>query len=132
MRRRKVIQAALWAAFGLLCWPFVAFVREKRFRPPLEIRIRQDLKPGEHIVEKDLVLFMTENGPFAVSRQCTHLGCRINYIQEKGIFICPCHQSRFTAQGKRIAGPAKRDLPRFRVVTGEGGELVVQIPRGIG
>ncbi|MCI5127197.1 MAG: hypothetical protein D3907_01580, partial [Candidatus Electrothrix sp. AUS3] len=31
------------------------------------------------------------------------------------IIECPCHQSRFTAQGKRLRGPAERDLPIFAV-----------------
>ena len=50
-----------------------------------------------------------------MSRTCTHLGCRLNYQEDKGYIECPCHQSRFTPEGKRFAGPAERDLPTHPV-----------------
>lgn len=49
-----------------------------------------------------------------ISLTCTHQGCTVQR-QEDGKFLCPCHGAMYDAQGKVIAGPAKRDLPRFQI-----------------
>lgn len=41
---------------------------------------------------------------------CPHLGCHVSFDATLGAFVCPCHGSRFSATGKRIAGPTPRDL----------------------
>jgi Rieske Fe-S protein len=80
------------------------------------------LKPGGFIIEPDFVIFDLAGGAVAVSRRCTHLGCRLNFNEQENLLVCPCHQSRFTRQGKRTAGPARRDLPLYRVDAASGAE----------
>lgn len=41
---------------------------------------------------------------------CPHLGCRYDWHPERSLFICPCHGSVFSPDGKVIAGPAPRPL----------------------
>ncbi len=41
---------------------------------------------------------------------CPHLGCRYNWDDEKKLFVCPCHNSVFTIEGKVVSGPAPRGL----------------------
>ena len=51
----------------------------------------------------------------AHSLVCTHLGCT---VEEKGDgFACPCHGSRFEADGALLEGPAQRPLKALRVET---------------
>jgi carotenoid phi-ring synthase / carotenoid chi-ring synthase len=50
----------------------------------------------------------------AISLTCTHQGCTVQPA-ENGEFHCPCHGAAFDRNGKVIRGPAKRDLPRFKV-----------------
>jgi Rieske Fe-S protein len=84
------------------------------------------------LLEPQFAFFETDQGPLAVSRSCTHLGCIINYREADREFLCPCHQSRFTWDGKYLSGPADKDLPKFHVKVLEEEEgYVVQIPRGI-
>jgi Rieske Fe-S protein len=45
------------------------------------------------------------------SAHCTHLGCAIATFRE-GKFICPCHGSEFTKDGKVLKGPAYKSLER--------------------
>lgn len=40
---------------------------------------------------------------------CPHLGCSVN-AEPDGSFGCPCHTSAFDKTGKKIAGPAPRDM----------------------
>jgi Rieske Fe-S protein len=42
------------------------------------------------------------------SAVCPHLGCTIN--EAANGFICPCHGSAWNALGKKIGGPAPRNL----------------------
>lgn len=42
------------------------------------------------------------------SAVCPHLGCTINEAVDG--FICPCHGSAWNALGKKIGGPAPRNL----------------------
>ena len=54
-----------------------------------------------------------DRGLYAVSAVCTHLGCVIRDT-ETG-FACPCHGSRYDADGRVIGGPAPRGLSFVRL-----------------
>jgi Rieske Fe-S protein len=102
-------------AFFALLLPLARFLG---FTPPVKpkfIKVNKVLKEGGFIIEPDFILFDIDNEPLAVSRTCTHLGCKLNYHELEGLLICPCHKSRFGKDGKRLAGPARLDLPIFTV-----------------
>ncbi len=117
-RRNLLRRGAQWAtatAVALFLYPLLRFTS---FRVPPKPRLVEVPAPlplsGVH-TGHDFILFVTKDGATAVSRICTHLGCRINYQQDKQYIECPCHQSRFTPEGVRIAGPAKKNLPTYEV-----------------
>lgn len=106
----------------LLCLPILKFV-DFRIRPrPRLIKVNRLLRPGGFIIEPDFVVFDLAGEVVAVSRRCTHLGCRLNFNELENLLVCPCHQSRFTRQGKRVSGPARRDLPLYQVAVAPGTE----------
>jgi menaquinol-cytochrome c reductase iron-sulfur subunit len=47
------------------------------------------------------------------SNVCTHLSCRVSWNEERGEFICPCHDGLFRKDGSIISGPQPRSLDRF-------------------
>jgi Rieske Fe-S protein len=59
----------------------------------------------------DLFVTGPSAAPTAFSLTCTHLGCRVERVSSGG-FACPCHGSRFAADGSLVAGPAQRPLSR--------------------
>lgn len=44
-------------------------------------------------------------------KRCPHLGCALKWNPQEHSWDCPCHGSRFTADGKLIDNPATGDLP---------------------
>jgi len=131
MKRRYFFKKCLfWGLAGGVSIPLFSFLTKERFRPPIEYKINKKLKVGEYLIESAFVLFMEKQGPMAISRKCTHLGCRLNFIDKIQGFICPCHQSRFFWYGKYIKGPAKKDLQRFPVKSLKRGQgFIVYLPR---
>ncbi len=131
MERRSFLKRWFAWLFGVfLGIPLVSFWKSQRFRPPIEKRISKILKNGEFLLEPEFVLFDSEKGPVAISRTCTHLGCKVNFLEEESMFLCPCHQSKFDKMGRYISGPAKKDLVRFKVSRLEDGQgYLVYIPR---
>lgn len=124
-RRNLVLRGVQWlaAATGVLfLYPLHRFTA---FRVPPKPRLIEVPAPlplsGVH-TGHDFILFGTKTGATAVSRVCTHLGCRINYQQDKQYIECPCHQSRFTPAGVRISGPAQKNLPTYEVTLKKDGD----------
>jgi Rieske Fe-S protein len=58
------------------------------------------------------------DGIIILDSRCTHLGCTVNWKEDERVFLCPCHDASFDAEGAVIDGPPPRPLDRhveFRV-----------------
>ena len=84
-------------------------------KKPRLFEVTKQLADGEFLVHREFVLFDRGGKAWAVSRKCTHLGCKLNFHEVEDYLECPCHQSRFTIEGLVARGPAKRDLDVFEV-----------------
>lgn len=118
----------LWLVLLALCYPILRFLRFKVPTQPRIVEVKPILGLGNFFIGPDFILFDSKQGPWALSRKCTHLGCKVNYREKEGFLECPCHQSRFTLQGDVMHGPAKKPLPRFKVEKlGPAGGYIVTI-----
>ncbi len=93
--------------------------------------------------DKRLYIFREGKSFYAVSGACTHLGCTVKYTklnQPKAVeingekktinfeFQCPCHGSKFYADGTNYAGPAPRPLRWYNLeISPDDGQLVVNM-----
>ena len=69
---------------------------------------------------------LSDGGFLALSIRCTHLGCSINYEEDKKRFICPCHASAFEMNGEVQNPPAPSALDYFPVAI-QNGKVMVDI-----
>jgi menaquinol-cytochrome c reductase iron-sulfur subunit len=71
----------------------------------------------------------TANGPVqAFNVVCPHAGCFVDFLPERGLYLCPCHNSTFTIAGKieDRASPAARGLDSLEVELRGGTEVWVK------
>lgn len=71
------------------------------------------------------VLLQPQVGSYiALSAVCTHLGCIVKWVDERGEFLCPCHGGRFSNDGQVLGGPPPKALETYQVNI-DGEDLVV-------
>jgi cytochrome b6-f complex iron-sulfur subunit len=120
-RRDWLGLSALWAAGGAMMFGLIGMLRlpkaavlaspSKKFR----VTLPETLAAGQPFVPpgRAVAIFRDAQGVHAVSTICTHLGCVVKPAVEG--FECPCHGSRFAADGSVTKGPAPRALPWLKV-----------------
>lgn len=81
------------------------------------------------IDDKNVFIFSDDNGLFAISAICTHLGCIVSSA-EFG-FQCPCHGSQFNRDGNVIGGPAPRPLEWFEIRQEVDGTLFIDAGKAV-
>jgi len=59
---------------------------------------------------------------------CPHAGCFVDFLPERGSFLCPCHNSTFAVTGRidNPTSPAPRGLDSLETEVRDGKEVWVQ------
>ncbi len=91
-----------------------------RFEPhkPQEVTYRRNRVDGWKVSSEKATAWVVKNANgelSAFSPWCTHLGCAYHWEDDKQEFVCPCHTSFFSIDGKVLSGPAPRPLDRYEV-----------------
>jgi glycine/D-amino acid oxidase-like deaminating enzyme/nitrite reductase/ring-hydroxylating ferredoxin subunit len=80
-----------------------------------DIQSVNELKPGQGAVMREglskVAVYRDDSG--AIQRRsavCPHLGCVVSWNACERTWDCPCHGSRFSAEGRVYNGPANTDL----------------------
>jgi cytochrome b6-f complex iron-sulfur subunit len=73
-------------------------------------------KTGGSVKVNDEIMLIrkSETEFMAVKTICTHKGCDVELDGDK--FVCPCHGSEYTIDGKVTQGPAKNNLKTFETI----------------
>ncbi|WP_008314399.1 Rieske 2Fe-2S domain-containing protein [Leptolyngbya sp. PCC 6406] len=78
-------------------------------------------------LENPAFLVITDGPAFAdygISSVCPHRQCVVDWDPAAELFICPCHDSRFDAEGKVTQGPATTHLETV-AVTADGEQVLL-------
>ena len=122
MSSRRDFLGAAWAAAGAgVAAAGVAVVGKALSGSPEAARIvelsPELLKRAEGtggLVHEGLFVSGPATAPIVFDLTCTHLRCRVAPV-EGGGFSCPCHASRYDAEGRPVSGPAPKPLARPRL-----------------
>ena len=96
-------------------------------KTPVELVFRKNRVDGWKVSsEKQTawVVKLPDQQIVAFGPQCTHLGCAYHWEERSSEFLCPCHSSVFSVDGKVISGPAPRPLDRYDTKI-ENGKLLL-------
>jgi cytochrome b6-f complex iron-sulfur subunit len=97
--------------------------------PPLVFKVGEPdaYEPGSVTADPVRQVFIVRDdaGIYVLDAVCTHLGCMTRWNATDGVFICPCHGSKFRKNGVNFAGPAPSPLRHVKVTLGQDGRLVV-------
>ena len=65
-----------------------------------------------------ILLRLSKDKFVAFDQRCTHLSCPVLFDAKSNQLVCPCHAGYFSIEdGRPLAGPPKRALPRLEVAT---------------
>lgn len=135
MKRREFIN---WAGLGLIAsYLPVALVAcsqtsadEEEYSDTkefLSVGTEAQLEKTGFLLNKDLKVVVVKDAKdklSAVNPTCTHQGCIVEWKKDINTFVCPCHNAKFSADGKVLAKPASTDLSTYQVQI-ENGEILV-------
>jgi len=99
-------------------WIRVGSTSKVEIGTPTLFKIKVKRTTGWIVNEEEFSVYvLTENGRdyIVMSNICTHLGCRVRWIEEKDQFFCPCHNGIFNKQGEVVSGPPPKPLNQFQV-----------------
>ncbi len=75
-----------------------------------------------------LLLRPDEKTLLAYSQRCTHLSCAVQPDLAARRLLCPCHHGEFDlGDGRPVAGPPRRPLPRIRLEVLDGVVFAVAV-----
>lgn len=109
-------------------WVEVAPLSELTGDQPLLRQVEVEHDAGWTSVKAEQQVFvLPQQNNRVVSAVCPHEGCTVEWRAEARNFFCPCHDSRFTADGARLSGPARHALDELPARV-ENGMLKIQTP----
>ena len=148
MKRRELLATGAGvAAAGAALWPLAAGIATPLEEPaapreapwvdvagekelqaaPLRAVVRVPVRDGYFTILEESGAVWLRRGPdggiAALSATCPHLGCGISQ-DNRGGYVCPCHASRFAADGALVRGPSPRGMDPLPVRLADGRILV--------
>ena len=139
------INGLIGAALGAVAIPYLLFPRRHNVAAgwteatdlaklpqgtPAEIifeRVRKDSWRVSTEKASAWILKKSDQEVVAYAPSCTHLGCAYKWDEPTKNFVCPCHTSAFSMDGKVLTGPAPRALDRYDVRVDNGKILLGEI-----
>jgi Rieske Fe-S protein len=127
MNRKDFLKTLAW----LITLPYLLFAglmirKHRQISSTRIIRLKAPNMDGIFFHD-EVILIQKDHKIKIVTSKCTHLGCRINKI-ENGQLVCPCHGSSFGENGEVISGPATTALTQlYYKQDPKSNELIIEV-----
>ncbi|MDT7781478.1 MAG: menaquinol-cytochrome c reductase iron-sulfur subunit [Acidobacteriota bacterium] len=93
-------------------WFPVAKLSELSNAEPLRREVIVEHRAGWSVTPREHAVYVMPDRR-VLSAVCPHEGCEVDWSAEQREFLCPCHDSVFSADGARLRGPARSDLAQL-------------------
>ncbi len=90
---------------------------------PLKVQLAIEQRDGWRKVLSERAVYVLKGADGrtrVLSAVCPHLGCSIAWNDEKGQFVCPCHNGTFAVDGTLVSGPPPRGMDELDARIEEG------------
>ncbi len=106
---------------------FLDFESDQTPQTEFDVGASADYPLNSRVVRPEIpaVIVRGAAGFTAMSLICSHLGCTVEKALEG--FACPCHGSRYDAQGRVTRGPATQSLRTLGTQIRADGHLIVRV-----
>jgi cytochrome b6-f complex iron-sulfur subunit len=137
-RRDFLAGAAFWTTVGTLGFAAIGIARmPKPGVFPGQSSVLKIGTPGEYPVSaepqrvpgQNLFILHDAEGFAAISAICSHLGCIV--APTGSGFACPCHGSKFAADGRVTQGPAPSPLMWYELSLAPDGQIVIDTKKTV-
>lgn len=115
VKKKSDRRSILFIGWALLFYPLFKFLTHRIPQKPKRLELPFDRASRSFLSHEKFFVFSSPTEVWAVSRKCTHLGCKLHYREQEHYLECPCHQSRFTTSGEVLQGPAAQQLKTYQV-----------------
>ncbi len=122
-------RGALWATAGATVIALLRYLSFTETIPPQVFVLNEPsaypLDSTTAVADGRAFVKHDERGLYAINASCTHLGCLVK--QSAAGFDCPCHGSRYTANGAVTNGPATQPLNYSALTVNAAGKVVLNL-----
>ena len=103
-------------------WVAVIDEKELKVGGTMDVSYALTVKDGYRTVNRRYNIFLRryEDRVAAFDPACTHLGCRVEYQQDKRRYFCPCHGGVFNEDGEVVSGPPPKPLEQHPAKVEDG------------
>lgn len=139
--RRKLIWGGMGLAAvtyaGAIAYPLYRFLADPaeeaaELAKVTEMEIPDDElpEPGSATIfqfgiRKAILIRGADDAMVCFSAICTHLGCTVDYQEDRDRIYCACHGGVYDAEtGQNVAGPPPRPLEEYRVERADGKVII--------
>lgn len=129
----KILSITGLTAFSAsVLYPVFSFLRPPKQR---EVEVSsvsagkiEDLKKENFKIirfgNEPVIVIPSDNDFIALSARCTHLDCTVQYLKDKNVIWCACHNGKYDLTGRNISGPPPRPLTKYKTIV-KGDELMI-------
>ncbi len=126
-------RGALWATAGVTVVALLRYLSFTEPTPPqtfvLDAPSAYPLNSTTSVADGRAFIKHDERGLYAINATCTHLGCLVK--QSATGFDCPCHGSRYTANGTVTNGPATQPLNYSALLLNADQKVVLDVSHSV-
>lgn len=133
---KLTIGAVAAACLAPLAMSVRSVIPNMLYEPPLRLKVgplARFTEGATYLASQRVFVFREKETLYCIGARCSHLGCTVQLAKMPNVeggfeFHCPCHGSKFRADGTNFAGPAPSPLKYYKLdIAPDDGQLILDM-----